>query len=155
MSPTMISPLHLYELCVQRPDVLAPWLERLHGNAPRTLHEDMCGSGSLSRAWAARSPHHLAIGIDLDAPTVEFAASAAGACHLSARARFHVGDAIDAPTLLAHEPPADVIFVGNFSIGELHTRPRLLAYLKNARARLNPRGIFVCDTYAGAPAWRA
>ncbi len=49
---------------------------------------------------------------------------------------------------------ADVIFVGNFSIGEIHERPRLIEYFRRCRARLNARGVFVCDTYGGASAFR-
>lgn len=48
---------------------------------------------------------------------------------------------------------ADIIFVGNFSIGELHDRPSLLRYLRASRARLARGGAFICDTYGGASAF--
>ncbi|MCA9300708.1 MAG: hypothetical protein KDA28_16680, partial [Phycisphaerales bacterium] len=47
----------------------------------------------------------------------------------------------------------DVIFVGNFSIGEIHERRSLVAYLDACRARLRPGGVFVCDTYGGESAF--
>jgi len=55
---------------------------------------------------------------------------------------------------------ADVVFVGNFSIGYLHTRAALLSYLRLSceRCRLGGHGlgggVFVCDTYGGASAFK-
>jgi SAM-dependent methyltransferase len=48
----------------------------------------------------------------------------------------------------------DVIFVGNFSIGYIHTRRALMRYLVASRRRLARGGIFVCDLYGGPGAWR-
>lgn len=54
----------------------------------------------------------------------------------------------------------DVVFVGNFSIGYLHSRRDLLAYLTLSRQRLEKGnsgfggGVFVCDTYGGASAFK-
>ena len=149
-------PHSLYELCVQRPDILVPWLESLHGHSPKVLHEDFCGTASICRTWAARDDNRIAVGLDLDPETIDRAK--AEASHLppalAARIHLHRGDALDAPQLLIEEPRADVTFVGNFSIGEIHTREGLVQYLRGARARLSPSGIFACDTYGGAAAWR-
>ncbi len=49
---------------------------------------------------------------------------------------------------------ADVIFVGNFSIGEIHERADLVRYLGRSRERLRTGGVFVCDTYGGPSAFR-
>jgi hypothetical protein len=49
--------------------------------------------------------------------------------------------------------PADIIFAGNFSIGYMHTRADLVGYLRHVRGRLNPGGVFVCDTYGGQSAY--
>jgi hypothetical protein len=46
------------------------------------------------------------------------------------------------------------VFVGNFSIGEIHTRDVLVKYLSLSRARLHAGGVFVCDTYGGESAYR-
>jgi hypothetical protein len=46
-----------------------------------------------------------------------------------------------------------VIFVGNFSIGEIHSRRDLVRYLSRSRSRLRPGGVFVCDTYGGQSAF--
>lgn len=57
------------------------------------------------------------------------------------------------------QPPedeaADVVFIGNFSIGYIHDRRTLIAYLARARERLARGsagwggGILACDTYGG------
>lgn len=55
---------------------------------------------------------------------------------------------------------ADVVFVGNFSIGYLHARSELVNYLRLSRERLARGGggfgggVFVCDTYGGASAFK-
>ena len=58
----------------------------------------------------------------------------------------------DAAELERH--PADVIFVGNFSIGEIGERADLVRYLASSRKRFRPGGVFVCDTYGGPSAHR-
>jgi len=54
---------------------------------------------------------------------------------------------------------ADVVFVGNFSIGYIKERRALVEYLMRSRERLARGnagfggGVFVCDTYGGASAF--
>ncbi len=54
----------------------------------------------------------------------------------------------------------DVLFVGNFSIGYIHERSALVAYMRRCRERLAlgrrgfGGGVFVCDTYGGAAAFQ-
>lgn len=135
----------LYEICVQSPADGVRFLRALHGGNPSVLAEDFCGTGSMSREWAL-APGCSAIGRDIDAGLV--ARAAAGA---PAGARFEVRD-VTAHTECAGS--ADVIFVGNFSTGEIHERGTLVAYLKGCRARLREGGVFVCDTYGGSSAYR-
>lgn len=144
-------PLELYELCVQEPLTAAAMLRRLHGARPRVLAEDFAGSAALSRAWLIADPEARAIATDLDPAAVAYAAQrAANAGIEPARLRLVNADVRS----IARPEPADVVFVGNFSIGELHERAELVEYLRAARGRLNPRGIFACDTYGGAAAYR-
>lgn len=55
---------------------------------------------------------------------------------------------------------ADVVFVGNFSIGYIKERSALVAYLKQCHRRLSGGmggfgcGVFVCDLYGGASAYK-
>lgn len=54
----------------------------------------------------------------------------------------------------------DIVFVGNFSIGYLHTRAELMGYLRLCAGRLSRGGggfgggVFVCDIYGGASAYK-
>ncbi|MBL8860092.1 MAG: class I SAM-dependent methyltransferase [Planctomycetes bacterium] len=134
----------LYELCVQSPREAVQFLERLHGGTPRSLREDFCGTAAIARAWAARSPRHTAEAVDCDPQVLERAGSAE-------RVERLIGDVRTAPVRAAS---VDVVFVGNYSIGEIHERSELVAYLSSARRRLRPRGVFVCDTYGGESAFR-
>lgn len=140
--------LDLYELCVQRPEALVPLLLGIHGGEARTLAEDFAGSAALSRHWVARSPKARAVAVDIDPVPL---ARAAGVPRLVAR-RADVLANLARP--VAPRDRADIVFVGNFSIGEIHDRKRLVAYLRRARLRLRPAGVFVCDLYAGQSAFR-
>ena len=136
----------LYERCVQAPELVVPFLRRLHGGVPRVLGEDFCGTAAISREWTRTDPTASAIAVDHDADVLARAAQAHGE-------RIERIELIHADVREVRAP-CDLLFVGNFSIGELATRAELLAYLRAARARLSRGGLFACDTYAGAGAWR-
>ncbi len=151
----MSTPLNkhdLYELCVQSPKHLVPFIRAVHGGSPAVLGEDFAGSAALSHLWAESSPDARAVAVDLDAEALGFH----GEHDRVVKRRADVMDVDD---------PADVIFVGNFSIGYRHTRAELVAYLRHARERLvatgkEPRagasghpGVFICDTYGGESAF--
>jgi precorrin-6B methylase 2 len=135
----------LYELCVQSPRHAVALLRHIHAGNARTLAEDFCGTAAVSREWVTH-PGCTAVARDLDPVVIERARS-----HASGGVTLEVGDAT-VPTPGA--PRADIIFVGNFSIGEIHQRLALVAYLRHSLARLNPSGVFVCDTYGGESAFR-
>lgn len=168
----------LYELCVQSPRHLVPFLKAVHGQAPRVLAEDFAGTAALSHLWVEADPEAAAIATDLDAEALAYLGD-------HERITRHTADVMQATD------PADVLFVGNFSIGYWHTRADLVAYLKHARQRLvasnkepgasatgrtadgpqiPPRpvahapgsfqdrpthspGVFICDTYGGESAF--
>lgn len=125
----------LYELCVQSPTHVVPLLRAIHGNDPRVLGEDFAGTGALSKRWIDTVENGRAIATDHDGDTLAQAGS-------HDRLVTHVAD------VMSVSDPTDVLFVGNFSIGYVHTRPELVAYLKHARSRLRD-GVFICDTYGG------
>ena len=172
----------LYELCVQSPRHLVPFIRAVHGSSPAVLGEDFAGSAALSHLWVESSPDARAVAVDLDADALGFHGD-------HERVIKHCAD------VMAINDPADVIFVGNFSIGYLHTRAELVAYLRHARERLiastkepgasatgqatdqatggkgatpeplahargslqtpdtRPSGVFICDTYGGESAF--
>lgn len=130
----------LYELCVQSVDHLAPLIRAIHGGQPKVLGEDFAGTAALSHRWVESSDEAKAIAVDLDAEALAYHRS-------HERIERHTADVrtIDAR--------CDALFVGNFSIGYLHTRAELVEYLKHARSRLSPGGVFLCDTYGGESAF--
>lgn len=130
----------LYELCVQSPAHLVPLLQAIHGHEPRVLGEDFAGTAALSCRWVQAVSDGRAIAVDLDADAL-------------ARHGEHQRVRRLCDDVRAASGEVDVLFVGNFSIGYMHTRADLLAYLQHARERLRPGGVFVCDTYGGESAF--
>lgn len=152
-----LTPWDLYELCAQHPPRDAALLDAMYWmgfeNQPPVpaehphLAEDFSGSAALSRAWTTRFPDRSATAIDLDPEALEFA--------LARAARAGVAEAIcfRCVNVMQADDQADLIFVGNFSICELHMRQQLVAYFQRARARLSPGGMIACDLYGGADAY--
>lgn len=136
----------LYELCVQSPPELVVQLVAIHGGSPRVLGEDFCGTAAISVEWTRRVSGGRAVAVDRDAATL-------------ARVPEHHAIEIVAGDVVGDTDPkrhaADVIWAGNFSIGEWHTRESLLAYLRHARLRLNAGGVVACDIYGGESAFLA
>lgn len=138
----------LYELCVQSPVHACAMLRAIHGanpRAPRILAEDFCGTAAVSREWV-KDADCSAVGLDADGPTIEHAKR-----FLAPRLTLVQADALS-DTRPGHT--ADVVFVGNFSIGEIHDRATLVRYLHASYTRIAPGGVFVCDTYGGESAFR-
>lgn len=130
----------LYELCVQSPKDLVPLLRAIHGGDPRVLGEDFAGTAAVSHLWVERE--------GCSAVAVDYDEEALGRRGEHPRIAKHLKD------VYAVDDPCDLLFVGNFSIGYLHTRAELVAYLGHARDRLaESGGVFVCDTYGGESAY--
>lgn len=127
-----------------------PLLEAVHGGRPRRLGEDFAGTAAVSRAWVARIDEARAVAVDLDADTIARGRAMAVAADVEAAIEFVAADVRD-PGGVAAEP-VDVIYVGNFSVCELHARSDLVDYLTAARRRLARGGVFVCDLYGGVGA---
>jgi len=137
----------LYELCVQSPEYDAKMLRAIHGHSPTVLGEDFCGSAGISRAWVGLDRECRAIAVDRDAPTLARAQSKDPGItdeRAAGRITYVLCD------VMSVRDRCDVITVQNFSICELDERPTLVNYLRHARTRLSPRGLFACDIYAGA-----
>ena len=130
----------LYEICVQSPGHLVPFLRAVHGAEPLVLGEDFAGTCALSHLWASSHAEWSSVAADFDREALDFH----GSCERVTK--------IEADVLAVCDP-ADVIFVGNFSIGYRHSRADLIEYLRHVRSRLNPGGVFVCDTYGGTTAY--
>lgn len=162
----MLDRFDCYELCVQSPRHVVAFLRGAHANQPVVLAEDFCGTAAISRRWCAeaakRGEDARAVALDLDEPTLTAARRRAQAAGLERDITFIGADATDPSWQTDPHAPvgADVVFVGNFSIGYIHHRPDLVRYLALARERLARGnggfggGIFACDTYGGASAFK-
>lgn len=148
-----------YELCVQSPRHVVALLRGVHGGEPLTLREDFAGTASVSLRWLAeaksRGERARALAVDLDAESLERARDTA------ARERLAGLEVTSSDCIAADDVHgADVIFVGNFSIGYIRTRDALVRYLRASKRRLDAGnagfggGIFACDLYGGPSAYR-
>lgn len=148
-----------YELCVQSPRHVVSLLRAIHANSPTVLREDFCGSAAVARRWCeeahAQGESGSAIGVDLDAECLARAQRLAA--DIRDRLTLTQADVLDERSPIT---PADIVFVGNFSIGYIHTRPQLVRYLARCKRHLDlgqggfGGGVFVCDTYGGASAFK-
>lgn len=162
-----LDPHRLYELCVQSPRHVVSLLRAIHASDPFILREDFCGTAAVARRWIqegiAREDDSRAHIVDLDQTALALAESSDTPASppppptaRSDRLTVSCEDAIAASDTFG----ADVIWVGNFSIGYIHTRPALIQYLKACKARLDRGnaswggGIFACDLYGGATAFK-
>lgn len=159
----MLDRFDCYELCVQSPRHIVAMLTAIHGNEPLLLREDFCGTAAVARRWVTEAPDRRALAIDLDHEIVTKARSLAAmtdARHAE-QIVLHAADCIAASSSLQPpEAPADIIFAGNFSIGYIDDRAALVRYLRASKARLDRGnggfggGIFCCDLYGGASAFK-
>lgn len=153
-----------YELCVQSPRHVAAFLRAVHGNHPLHLREDFCGTAALSKRWLADAARvgekAAALAVDRDPECIERASRDKPARFELVVADCRGSDGVPGSGNQNEADACDVVFVGNFSIGYLHTRAELLGYLKLCRERLARGGggfgggIFVCDIYGGASAFK-
>jgi hypothetical protein len=143
----------LYERCVQSPRLLVPLLCAIHkgvaakedeGHRATVLGEDFCGTALLSRTWVEMVEGGSAVAVEIDPEPLARARRSEGVRVVESDVM-----AIDA----ARNGGMDIVFAGNFSIGEIHDRAGLVAYLRVVRDRLSPCGVFVCDTYGGENAY--
>lgn len=152
----MLDRYECYELCVQSARHVVAMLRGIHGNEPGVLREDFCGTCAVARRWCEEGGR--AVGVDLDAGALERAGRLARDGGADQRLTLMRGDAVAMPP--ARDEGADVVFVGNFSIGYIYERAALVQYLRNCRERLMRGqggfggGVFVCDLYGGAGAFR-
>lgn len=145
----------LYEVAVQGVDWDLDFLARVYrarnGREPRTFREDFCSTAALATAWALRDPQNRAWAVDLDPEPLAWA---------RARRLPAVREAAKRVTLVrgdvrrARRPLVDVACALNFSWWVFHRRADLLAYLRAARAGLEPGGVLVLNAFGGGKAER-
>jgi hypothetical protein len=149
-------PQRLYERSVQCPeaevDFITHRFEWLRGRPARTLREDFCGTAAVCCEWVGRDPGNRALGIDIDAGILRWAARhnvAALPPHAARRVELREGDVAE-----AGRAPADVVTAMNFSYWLFKDRAALRGYFEGVRRDLADDGVFFLDAYGGHDAFR-
>ncbi len=144
----------LYELAVQDVETEAKYIERLYrrmrGKPARRLKEDFCGTASLCCQWVRNKKEHLAVGVDLHKPTLEWGKRhRLGALSDEQRTRVELieGDVLDVT-----RPKVEIVVALNFSYFIFKSRELLKRYFKTVYRSLDKDGIFLLDAYGGSEA---
>ncbi|MCZ6766847.1 MAG: class I SAM-dependent methyltransferase [bacterium] len=143
----------LYEMAVQSPDVNADFFDRVYRSindkTPKTLKEDFCGTALLSAEWVRKRKDNIAIGVDLDGPTLQWAREHNIAPLGEDASRVQL---VEDDVRKVTKPKVDVIAALNFSYFIFKQPDALTEYYKTVRSSLNKDGIFVMDIFGG---WEA
>lgn len=144
----------LYQRAVQCPEAEIDFVDatfrELRGRHAVRLREDFCGTANTSCEWVRRRSTNIAVGLDLDAPTLEW-----GRAHNLSRLRPAQRDRIDLriSNVLDEHPDLkgtlDCVLAMNFSFWIFQDRPTMLAYFRRVREDLRPDGVLFTDFYGG------
>lgn len=146
----------LYGLSVQNVeaeiDFVDQTFEELRGRKAVRIREDFCGTANTSCEWVRRREGNEAVGVDLDAETLEWAREH-NLPTLTDEQRERV-------TLLERDVRdpgpegrgADVVLAMNFSYWLLTERAALVGYFRSVRESLAKDGLFILDHYGGSDA---
>lgn len=144
----------LYEESVQSPDEHIIFFDRVYrkanGRLPTLLKEDFCGTALLSAGWVSTRDENVALGVDLDGPTLEWA-KANNVAPLTPEQQSRL-TLIHEDVRKIHKPKVDIVAALNFSYFEFKTRDELRGYFKSARKSLNDTGLLILDMFGG---WEA
>jgi len=141
----------LYLRAVQDPPAMADFLEGVYRDvnrkAPKTLREDFSGAFALTCEWVTRGKDRRGIAIDNDAKPLAYSTRHyLERMDAAEQKRVKVLKAdVRSPKL----PTADLVASLNFSYGIFKTRPALVKYLKQVRAKLSAGGLVVLDCLGG------
>lgn len=141
----------LYQQSVQAPEAEVEFMDKtfqeLRGRKALSMKEDFCGTAYLSTEWCKSDPDRSAIGVDIDAPTLEWGqehnVDAAGE-DVARRVTLINADVRDVT-----EPKVDIVNAFNFSYCLFETRSELRGYFEAAHASLKDDGLLVLDLFGG------
>lgn len=143
----------LYQLSVQDVEPTLELFQDVYTSrneaSPMKLREDFCGTAFMSANWTISHPDRTAVGIDIDANTLDW-----GREHNLST----LGDDAARVTLIEQDVrscPAtdfDIVAAFNFSYCVFHQRADLLSYFRHARDSLAEGGFFILDLHGGPDA---
>lgn len=149
----------LYQRAVQCPeaeiDFVDAQFKRLRKRRAVRLREDFCGTAITACEWVRRRPTNIAIGLDLDRPTLDW-----GIAHNLSRLTKGQRARIDLRQTNVLEPhpdlagTIDIVLAMNFSFWTFHDRATMLQYFSRVREDLGRDGVFFMDFYGGFDALR-
>ena len=142
----------LYQLSVQNVeaeiDFVDAEFERLRGRKAVVLREDFCGTGNTSCEWVRRRESNIALGLDIDEPTLEW-----GREHNVAPLEPAQRERVTLLNRNVLEPGdaagVDCVLAMNFSYWLFRQRAELRAYFQSVRQSLGEGGVFFLDHYGG------
>ena len=142
----------LYEKSVQSPERHVAWFDDvylgLRGFPARSLREDFCGTHLLATQWVSLRPGNVALGLDLDAETLE---------HGKARNRKKLKPSLrervivsQADVMNVTQPGVDLLVACNFSFFIFKQRQQLAKYFRAVHGSLAKDGLAIFEM-AGGP----
>ena len=143
--------LILYQKSVQSPEsdarFFTRYFKKLARRPLRILREDFCGTALLCCEFVRLHKENIAIGVDLDTPTLRWAhRHNLSRLPPKVRERVHLARA---NVLDLRRPKVDAVAALNFSYSVFKTRRELGAYIKTAYASLSPGGVLFLDAWGG------
>jgi hypothetical protein len=141
----------LYQESVQSPESDARFFSRYFkketGRPLRILREDFCGTALLCCEFVRLHQDNIAIGVDLDVPTLQWAhVHNLSRLPPEMRERVHLASA---NVLDLRRPKVDAVAAMNFSYSVFKRRSDLGTYIKTAYASLSPGGMLLMDAWGG------
>lgn len=143
----------LYQMAVQDVEAEINFVDDtykdLRGRRASRLREDFCGTAWSSSEWVRRRPGNIAVGVDLDKPTLDWGmAHNVATLKPAARARITLlnRDVLD-PGPRGRR--MDVVLAMNFSYWIFKHRATMLRYFQSVRSSLATGGIFFLDIFGG------
>lgn len=140
----------LYEASVQGAEQDIALVRRLFkrhsGREPRSLREDFCGTALVAAEFVKKNAVNVAVGLDLDRPTLEWAEKHNRAPLGAAASRLTL---IEQDVLVPTRQRFDVILATNYSYSVFKTRATMKKYFEAVRKSLAPDGIFIMDAWGG------
>lgn len=124
-------------------DLIEAAVKRYAGNAPATLIDIGCGTGSHAMEFARRG--YQVTGVDMSQSMIEHAAQKAASLKNKERPIWLCGDARDFDTGTTFDLGIMMFAV----IGYLTTNEDVLKGLRNIRRQLKPGALFLCDFWYG------
>ncbi len=148
----LADPHALYQKSVQSPEqdvsFITSYFQGYTRQPLRLLREDFCGTAAFSTCFVKAHPQNRAIGIDLDAPTLQWGRTH-NVSRLTAdqqqRLTLVCGNVLD-----PHPTKVQLAVAMNFSYMVFRDRPTLRQYFKRVKASLQPGGMLVLDIWGGS-----